>query len=195
MADNSPPYDPYIPSGQSQPQEGSSGNARTHALQAVRSLCLPFRDMLGGGSACGRCSKTIKNQGAMRPLLPTRPRCWAAVCPLRAWCVLTAALRPQLKKTHSESPEEYTAVLIAAAWRIPDGDWHKLCKRHIAPWMIGHRFEAKVARDTPGCIENFYGYQYINMTIANENGSISKLTRLSIPCATTSPRSPSAASA
>jgi len=34
MTDNTPPYDPYIPSGQSQPQEGNSGNARTQALQA-----------------------------------------------------------------------------------------------------------------------------------------------------------------
>ncbi|KAL6857844.1 Vesicle membrane receptor protein (v-SNARE) [Amphichorda felina] len=34
MPDQEPPYDPYIPSGQSAPQQGQGGNARTQALQA-----------------------------------------------------------------------------------------------------------------------------------------------------------------
>lgn len=36
MPEQDPPYDPYIPSGQSAPQQqGQGGNARTQALQAV----------------------------------------------------------------------------------------------------------------------------------------------------------------
>ena len=38
MADREQPYDPYIPSGNSQPggSSGNGGNQRTAALQAVR---------------------------------------------------------------------------------------------------------------------------------------------------------------
>lgn len=38
------PYDPYIPSGQSAPQQdGAGGNARTQALQAVSLPCVCLR--------------------------------------------------------------------------------------------------------------------------------------------------------
>lgn len=35
MPEQDAPYDPYIPSGQSAPQQGAGGNDRTQALQAV----------------------------------------------------------------------------------------------------------------------------------------------------------------
>lgn len=36
MPDQDAPYDPYIPSGQAEPQQqGAGGNQRTQALQAV----------------------------------------------------------------------------------------------------------------------------------------------------------------
>jgi hypothetical protein len=68
--------------------------------------------------------KDDKNQGAMGPLLPTTASLLGCRLPSESLMILDRGASATAEKTHSESPEDYTAVSIPAAWRIPDGDWN-----------------------------------------------------------------------